>query len=143
MRELLLETIGSGDVVDYCSGAYTAGKYTGLGVGAGLIWSAGLNGAGSSVPWSGFNQGAKAAAEEIGTTVGKTEIGRALEALQYGYNLPLPDAVWTGLWGLASATFAGNATGVVHAVIRNAGWVWTYIEQPILNFRNIPIVPVP
>jgi RHS repeat-associated protein len=143
MRELLLRSTGSGDIVDYCSGAYTAGEYTGAAIGAGIIWSAGLNGAGSSFPWSGFEQGSKAAAEQYGTTVGKTAIGQLLETMQYTYNLGLPDVVWKAIWSVASATFVGNASGSVNAVIRNAGWIWTHIEKPILIWRNIPINYLP
>ena len=91
--------------------------------------------------WAGYQQGAKAMAEQGGTTVGKTQIGWALEKLQYspagGY---IPDAVWTGVWSAASAAFAGNASGVVHAVVRNSGWIWNHIEKPILQLRGIPIV---
>jgi RHS repeat-associated protein len=143
LRELLLETIGSGDIVNYCSTSYSAGQYTGMAVGVGLVSSAGLNGGGSTVPWSGFKQGAKVEAEKIGTSLGKTEIGQMLETLQYGSKIPLPDAVWQGIWAAASAIYAGNASGVVHAVIRNSGWIWTHIEEPILRWRNIPIVLVP
>jgi hypothetical protein len=140
LRELLLETIGSADIVNYCSTAYAAGKYTGMAIGSSTIWSAGLNAGPNPWAWSGFREGAKTVAEQSGTTVGQTPIGSAIEALQYTYNIPLPDVAWQGIWGAASATFAGNATGVVNAVIRNSGWVWTYIEQPILNWRNIPII---
>jgi hypothetical protein len=59
--------------------------------------------------------------------------------LQYQYNLPL-GPLWTGIWTAASATFAGNATGVVQAVIRDPGFVWTKVELPILLWRNIPII---
>jgi RHS repeat-associated protein len=139
LRQELLATIGLNDIVDQCSTAYSAGSYTGFALGTVITWSAGLNAGGGSVPWSGFNEGAKAIAEQIGTTVGKTQIGHVLETLQYTYNLRLPSVAWQGIWAIASATFAGNATGPVQAVIRNAGWVWQYIEKPILTWRNIPI----
>jgi RHS repeat-associated protein len=143
MRELLLESIGSRDIVDYCSRAYTAGEYTGAAIGASIIWSAGLNAGGSSIPWSGFKEGAKAAAEQYGATVGKTEIGHLLETIQYTSRLGLPDVAWQAIWSIASATFVGNASGSVNAVIRNAGWIWTHIEKPILIWRNIPINYLP
>ena len=88
----------------------------------------------------GISEGAKGIAEMGGTTVGKTPIGALIEALQYTHSVPLPDFAWLGIWGVASATFAGNASGVVNAVIRNSGWIWTNIEKPILVWRNIPIL---
>ena len=139
LRQELVASIGLSDVVDQCSTAYAAGKYTGLALGIGIAWSAGLNGGANSVPWSGFKEGARTAAQQLGTTVGATPIGHVIETLQFGYQVRLPDIVWQGIWTVASATFAGNATGTAQAVIRNAGWVWTNIEKPILLWRNIPI----
>ena len=135
LRELLLETIGSGDIVDYCSAAYTAGKYTGVVVGGSLIWSAGLNGAANSVIWQGYKQGAKAEAQALGLTLDKTPIGGLLDLVANNLvHVPQP------IWKIASATYVGNASGTVQAVIRGAGEIATKIELPILNWRNIPII---
>jgi RHS repeat-associated protein len=139
LRQELVASIGLSDVVDQCSTPYAVGKYTGMALGGAIMWSAGLNGGANSVPWSGFKEGARTAAHELGTTVGGTPIGHVIETLQFGYQVRLPDIVWQGIWTVASATFAGNATGTVQAVIRNSGWVWTNIEKPILLWRNIPI----
>ena len=138
-RQLLVQSIGLDDVVDQCSTAYALGKYTGAALGASLTWSAGLNAGANTVPWSGFKEGARTAARELGMTVGETPIGHLIETLQFGYQIRLPDIVWNGIWAAASATFAGNASGVVQTVIRNSGWIWTNIEKPILMWRNIPI----
>ena len=135
LRELLLETIGSGDIVDYCSAAYTAGKYTGVVVGGSLIWSAGLNGAANSVIWQGYKQGAKAEAQALGLTLDKTPIGGLLDLVANNLvHVPQP------IWKIASATYVGNASGTVQAVTRGAGEIATKIELPILNWRNIPII---
>ncbi len=136
LRELLLETIGSADIVNYCSASYTTGKYTGLAVGAGIVWSAGLNGGGNSVIWQGYRQGAKAEAQPLGLTLDKTPIGRVLEFVGDNFmQIPQP------MWKIASATYAGNASGVVQSVIRGAGEIATKIELPILRWRNIPVIP--
>jgi RHS repeat-associated protein len=135
LRELLLETIGSADIVDYCSTAYSAGKYTGMAIGSSAIWSAGLNGGANSVVWQGYAQGAKAEAQALGLTLDKTPIGGVLDALDNALHLPQP------LWALASATYAGNASGTVQSVVRGIGEIATRIELPILNWRNIPVVP--
>src|SRR5262245_14220563 len=79
LRQELVATIGLNDMVDQCSTAYAAGKYAGLALGMGIIWSAGLNGGANSVPWSGFKEGARTAAQELGTTVGATPIGHVIE----------------------------------------------------------------
>jgi RHS repeat-associated protein len=135
LRELLLETIGSEDIVDYCSASYTAGKYTGVVVGGSLIWSAGLNGAANSVIWQGYKQGAKAEAQALGLTLDKTPIGGLLDLVANNLvHVPQP------IWKIASATYVGNASGTVQAVIRGAGEIATKIELPILNWRNIPII---
>ncbi len=139
LRQELVATIGLNGIVDQCSTAYAVGKYTGMALGGAIIWSTGLNGGANSVPWSGFKEGARTAAEQLGTTVGATPIGRVIETLQFGYQIRLPDVVWSGIWTVASATFVGNASGTVRAVILNAGWIWTNIEKPILLWRNIPI----
>jgi RHS repeat-associated protein len=99
------------------------------------IWPAGLNGGSNSVFWSGFEYGAKTIAETLGKTLTKTPIGAALEYLQYGRGIPIPDFVWK----LASATFAANAKGSAIAVIRYERDAWR-IESQILEFRNIPII---
>ena len=135
LRELLLETIGSADIVDYCSTAYAAGKYTGIAIGSSTIWSAGLNGGANSVIWQGYNQGAKAEAQALGMTLDKTPIGAVLDSLENIVHLPQP------IWGIASATYVGNASGTVQSVIRGVGEIATKIELPILNWRNVPVVP--
>jgi hypothetical protein len=139
-RQLLVQSIGLDDVVDQCSTAYAVGKYTGVSLGTSLIWSAGLTAGANTITWSGHGQNALAEAAQLkGTTIGATPIGSMIEALQYQYNVPL-GPIWTGIWAAASATFAGNASGVVQAVIRDPGFIWTRIELPILLWRNIPII---
>ena len=134
LRELLLETIGSPDIVDYCSTAYEAGKYTGMAIGTSTIWSTGLNGGANSVVWQGYAQGAKTEAQALGLTLDKTPLGGVLDSLDHVVHLPTP------VWGLASATYAGNASGTVQSVVRGLGEIATRIELPILNWRNIPVV---
>jgi RHS repeat-associated protein len=133
LRQELVASIGLSDMVDQCSTAYAVGKYTGLALGAGIIWSAGLNGGANSVFWSG--PGAKAAAVLRGTTLEQTPIGAVLDAAK---ELSIPIHDW--VWKLASATFAGNASGQVQAVTRQAGRVWSTVELQILRWRGITII---
>jgi RHS repeat-associated protein len=129
-----------GDPVDRCSMSYKTGEYTGFVIGTSLILSAGLNAGANTVTWSGYGQQAASEALQLeGTTIGATPIGHSLELLQYQYNVPL-GRVWTGIWAVSSAVFAGNASGPVQAVIREAGFIWTKIELPILLWRGIPII---
>jgi len=124
-----------GDPVDRCSTSYAAGEYIGYVIGTSLIWSAGLNGGANSVIWQGYKEGAKAEAQALGTTLEKTPIGRLLDLTSNNIvQVPQP------IWKVASATFAGNASGVVRAVIRATGEIGSKIEVPILTWRNIPIM---
>lgn len=130
------QLLGTDTVVDKSSTAYSAGEYTGAGIMTSLFWSVGLNGGATTVPWSGYKEGALDIARTLGTTIDKTPIGATLSYLNYNVGIPFLQP----LWWLASAAFAGNATGTVQAVIRNPGSVWTWIEKPILLFRGIEIV---
>ena len=119
-------------------------EITFVGIGAGMQMVGGMirgafSGGANSVFWSGYDLGAKGAASRYGTILETTLGGRALDWLANSAGFPLPKAVWD--W--ASATYARNATGTAQAVIRNDGRVWTTIEKPILQSRNIPIVPRP
>jgi RHS repeat-associated protein len=119
-----------------CSTAYKVGKYAGYAEGTATIWAAGLNGGSQSVFWSGYNQGARYAAEVAGgTTLEQTVIGGVLDTIQNGFGVRLPAAIWNA----AARTFARNAWGEATAVIRAAGPTWTEIEAPILAARDIAI----
>jgi RHS repeat-associated protein len=135
LRQELVASIGLSDVVDQCSTAYAAGKHTGLALGIGIVWSAGLNGGANSAFWSG--PGAKAEAALRGTTLEQTAIGAVLDSAK---ELSIPIYDW--VWKVASATFAGNASGQVQAVTRQAGRVWSTVELQILRWRGIPIVGI-
>ena len=119
-------------------------EVTFIGIGAGMQMVGGMirgafSGGANSVFWSGYSLGAKEAAATYGTILETTVGGRALDWLANTAGFPLPKAAWD--W--ASATYARNATGTAQAVIRADGRVWTTIEKPILQSRNIPIVPRP
>jgi hypothetical protein len=136
LRQELVATIGLNDIVDQCSAAYAAGMYSGMALGSAIVWSAGLNGGSNSVIWQGFNQGAKAEAHGLGVTLEKTPWGGLLDLISNNVG-QVPQAIWK----IASATYAGNASGVVQSVIRGAGEIATKIELPVLNWRNIPVIP--
>ncbi|MHB8812620.1 MAG: RHS repeat-associated core domain-containing protein, partial [Steroidobacteraceae bacterium] len=119
------------------SSAGLAAAAAGAAVGGPQLWSAGLNGGDNSVFWSGYSQGARAIAEGLGgTTLEQTPIGSALDYLSNGLGVP----GLTPVWNAASATFAGNATGVARAVILAPGTTWTTIEAPILLENDVLIL---
>ena len=124
--------------VDQCSAWYKGGKVAGYAEGTALLWAAGLNGGSNSTFWSGYQYGARAAAETIGTTLEKTVIGSVMDTIEHRIGYELPKV----LWKAASATFAANASEAT-AVIRAAGATWTGIEEPILAARGIAINFVP
>ena len=134
----LRNSLDIGGTVNQCSTAYTSGSTLGYAFGAATLWSAGLNGGANSVFWSGYAQGARRIAENIGTTLEKTPIGGSMLWLQETAGINLPN--W--LWQAASGTFAANAKGTATAVIlstRQAS-IWTHVESPILSLRGIPIM---
>jgi RHS repeat-associated protein len=131
LRQELVATIGLNDIVDQCSAAYSAGKYSGMALGSAIVWSAGLNGGANSAFWSG--PGAKVEAALRGTTLERTPIGGLLEIAKNQLKIPIHD--W--LWRLASATFAGNASGQIQKVINEAGRIWSSVESPILSWRGL------
>jgi hypothetical protein len=98
-----------------------------------------LNGGDQSVFWSGYAQGARGIAENLGgTTLEQTPIGGTLDYLSNTVGLPVPQFVWNA----ASATFAGNATGTAQAVILAPGATWTNIELPTLLENGVEILLV-
>jgi len=121
-------------------GLATAAGATGASAVAGpQLWSAGLNGGDQSVFWSGYAQGARGIAENLGgTTLEQTPIGGTLDYLSNTVGLPVPQFVWNA----ASATFAGNATGTAQAVILAPGATWTNIELPTLLENGVEILLV-
>ena len=133
-RQELLATIGLNNTVDHCSTAYAVGEYTGMALGGAIVWSAGLSGGANSAFWSG--PGAKAEAALRGTTLEKTPIGGILDIARQQLGIPIHDWVWK----LASATFAGNASGEVQAVVRQTGRIWSTVELEILRWRGITII---
>lgn len=100
---------------------------------AGVV-EVGLDGAGTSVFWSGGEE-ALSVARPLGTTLDQTPIGSFLNWVdQY---VPVPRVVWQ----MSSRIFADNATGEATAVIRNSSpkSIWNTIEKPTLNSNNVPI----
>ena len=131
LRQELVASIGLNDIVDQCSTAYAAGKYTGGLIGTSLIWTAGLNAAASTVIYSPLSVAARAAKE--GTTIGNTPIGNILNFVDRNiYEIP------RALWYAASGTYAANASGSVTAVMESVGKIAQF-EMRILNWLNIPI----
>jgi RHS repeat-associated protein len=133
-RQELLATIGLNNTVDHCSTAYAVGEYTGMALGGAIVWSAGLSGGANSAFWSG--PGAKGEAALRGTTLEKTPIGGILDIARQQLGIPIHDWVWK----LASATFAGNASGEVQAVVRQTGRIWSTVELEILRWRGITLI---
>jgi hypothetical protein len=131
LRQELVATIGLNDIVDQCTTAYALGKYTGMILGDTIMWSGGLNGGAKSAFWSGGKL-AKAQAALQGTSLERTPIGGLLDIAKTN-GIPIPESVWR----LASATFAGNASGEVEAVILNSGKIWSTVEAPILRWRGL------
>jgi hypothetical protein len=121
------------DIVNYDSGSYAVGKWSGIAWDIGMVWVGGLSGGAKTVFWSG--KGAMARAAKIGTTLEKTPIGAILN--KSGDRVPY------FVWKAASATFSGNAKGVVIKVGQKIGNIWRTIEKPILNWRKIPIKYIP
>ncbi len=119
------------DVVNPCSSTYRIGEGVGIAYGLATGWAGGLNGGAKSVFWAGYNQGAREAARQLGTTIDKTPIGFVLDRLGVQNRT---------VWVAASATFAANAKGTAKAVIRSLTpkSIW-HIEKKILNSRGIPI----
>ncbi len=107
-----------------------------LGVGvAGKGISMGLNGGTNSVFWSG--RGAMEEAAALGTTLEKTPIGSALNALQQrGIG-----SRW--VWEQASSVFATNAAGTAQVVVRynNPASIFYRTELPILQRNGVLIQP--
>ncbi|MCH9693841.1 MAG: hypothetical protein K0U72_04970 [Gammaproteobacteria bacterium] len=126
----LRNDLGIDGGVDECSWAYRGSKYAGYGYGAATAFVGGLSGGANSVFWSGH--GAEATAIRLGTTIGRTPVGR----LANGVGLKSRRA-----WDFMSSIFARNATGNAQAVIRyrNSATTWNRIERPILKRRGIPI----
>jgi RHS repeat-associated protein len=136
ISEYVRELMDTNKYVDKCSAAYAHGNKAGKVLLAAIMIAAGLNGGSNTVAWSGWTEGAQAEAMELGTTLETTEIGSMMNFVEHTLGIPLPGVVWQ----TASAIYALNASGTVQAVIRNAGEVWTKIEKPILEWRNIPII---
>jgi RHS repeat-associated protein len=131
-------------IVNQSSTAYRAGEYTGMATGTALFWTAGLNGAGNSVFWHGWNNTvpagqAYAEASALGTTLEGTAIGRTLNFMANQAQINVPGIVWKA----ASATFTLNAIGPVQAVIRGSVRIdstWATVELPILVWRGVTII---
>jgi RHS repeat-associated protein len=121
--------------IDTCSAAYRGGKYTGWAWGALTFWAGGLNGGANPTFWSGYSQGAQAAALGIGGTIESTQIGATLSFLSNTLKIP----GLTPIWAIASGTFALNASGTATAVIYAGGAIWSGVEAPLLAARGIPI----
>ncbi|MGH8237216.1 MAG: RHS repeat-associated core domain-containing protein, partial [Steroidobacteraceae bacterium] len=121
--------------VDPCSALYRGSKYAGYAWGVGTMWAAGLNGGANSMFWSGSGNAARAA--QLGTSLERTPIGWTLDKINKVVPIPMP------VWKAAAATFAMNARGVAVKVGTVMGRVWSTVEAPILNWRNIPIVVIP
>jgi len=124
------DRMGTNGVMDRCSNTYTVGRYSGYAWAVATLWVAGLNGGSNSVFWAG--RGAAAEAATMGTTIAQTPIGSLLVSVGVENRV---------IWAIASATFAGNASGTATAVIRYVAptSLWL-LENTILNFRNIPII---
>jgi hypothetical protein len=118
------------DQVCQCSGWYSGGKWGAYTWATATVGVAGLYGGSSSVYYAG--NGARAIAEGLGTTIGQTPIGAALNAL--GVENPI---VWTAASSIFAANASGTATAVINYVSPNSIWL---VEQAILNLRNIPII---
>ena len=94
-----------------------------------------LNGGASTVVWSGA--GTKAVADNLGTTISKTPLGSLLDKSDPVFRSL--SSGWTeSTWNWASAYFAGNAKGVVQAVLNNPSSTSTFktVEEPILNLLS-------
>jgi RHS repeat-associated protein len=124
------QSLGIVGGVDQSSSAYNGGQYAGYVWGTATMWAAGFNGGQNSVFWAG--RGASTVADTLGTTISKTPIGAVLNGLGVENRF---------VWGLASSTFAANASGTADAVIRHVSpeSLWL-IERSILIWRGIPIM---
>ena len=100
-------------------------------------WSAGLNAGANTVPWSGFKEGARTAAQQLGTTVGETPIGHVIETLQFGYQDPTSGYCLAMEFGQRLQQHLQEMQPVVvQAVIRNSGWIWRVLKIAILSWRK-------
>lgn len=100
----------------------------------------GLFNAGSqSVFWSG--KGAQAIADGLGTTLGKTMGGRALQATENMIARVIGRAeaykVMDPAWRAGSMIYTMNAKAGFQAVIMNEGPIWSQVERPLLGVLGL------
>jgi RHS repeat-associated protein len=110
-------------------GTYVAGAIEG-----GATWGVGgLSGGSRSVFWSGAGNMERAGM--MGRSLERTPIGSVMN--RFGNRVPH----WG--WKAASCVYACNASGAAIKVGVQQGTIWRTIEQPILQWRGIPIKTVP
>ncbi|WP_198289826.1 RHS repeat domain-containing protein [Teredinibacter turnerae] len=133
LTSLARDGLGIDGGVDPTTGEYLGGVGFGVVNGLAVGWAAGLNGGARSVFWSGTGNMERAAS--MGVSLERTFIGSMMNRAG--------DRVPYFMWKAASATFAMNASGSAIKVGQYSGNIWRTIEQPILNFRNVPFSVVP
>ena len=85
-------------------------------------------------------------ASETASTLAKGISGRTIELtpagrLASGLLRAIQDSpAGRAMWNALSKFFASGAKGTVHAVIKLPGYVWTEIEEPILNSNGNTII---
>ena len=129
LTSLIRTQMGTNGAVNQDSASYYGGMGFGAVNGLGYGWAAGLNGGAKTVFWSGTGNLGRAG--KLGTSLERTPIG----ALMNKIGEPVPYFMWKA----ASATFAANAKGTAIKVGAKQGNIWSKIEKPILEFRNIPV----
>ena len=122
------------NAVNFCSGAYSGGWWTGFGYGFALGGVGSLNAGAKTVLYSG--EGALEAAQAgkgAGLILGDTLGGRALNFINENI-VTLPRTVWDN----ASRVFTANAKGEVQIFLRNPELFGTFnrVERGVLEFWN-------
>jgi RHS repeat-associated protein len=131
------------------SAIFDIGGIAGAARSLGKMATRAIVGQGGRVFWAGGEQAMVAATKYAkasgGTTIGMTRAGQNLEKLIKSRNIP-----WEGaggqreMWSRLSSVYAKGASGPVHffggaSISPNS--IWVTIEKPILEARNISIIP--
>lgn len=106
-------------------------QQAGLALATGGLFNAGAE----SVFWSG--RGSQAIAEGLGTTLGKTIGGRALQAGENALARVFGEAAaykaMDPFWRGASAIYTMNVKSGFQFVILHEGAIWSQVERPLLQ----------
>ncbi len=125
--------LGTNDVVDQCSTAYSAGWWTGMFHQLAFSGAGAFSGGARSVFYSGEGAlDAARAGKGAGRLLEDTLGGKLLNFVDKNY--PIPEGIWNGV----SRTFSLNAKGDAQIFLRNSdsARTWSAVEKPLLDIMN-------